>query len=478
MAIVKKTVIDMGEERRILTHMIVSTPFLDAMIGVAEARLFESSYLRLVATWVFEFYAIAKVAPEKAIQDIYRSKVKEISEDDQELITDLLTSLSRDYTKAEPTNIPFATEQAIKFFKLQACKKLRERLDNAITEGNPVNAEKAIGDFRRVEKVQGKGINLFSPGSGKQIVNAYDDKEEILFRLQGAFGEIVGPICRGDFVAVLAPMKRGKSWALMHLAQRAYLAGLNVAYLSFEMMENQIVRRIWNMVEGHPSQDSKVRIPYFVDFGDKPEDGSRIEFRTEMRKGMDLDTESIEKRIKSYSNQCDGSLRLFSFPTDTFTPKDLRKELANLRSFENWVPDVIVADYADIMRADIRDDQRRERINSIWLSLRGLAQEMHIAVATASQSGRQTVDGKEVQSGDIAEDIRKIAHVTKLITLNQNEKEAEFGIMRVSQKVQREGKTIWRQAVILQCLDIGRFYLDSRFCDNVDGLDEYRGKND
>ena len=87
-------------------------------------------------------------------------------------------------------------------------------------------------------------------------------------------------------------------------------------------------------------------------------------------------------------------------------------------------------------------------------------------VVTASQSGRGSID-RDVDATDIAEDIRKIAHVTSMVSLNQTPNDVKHGVMKVKQLAIREGEREFRQAICLQCLSIGRPVLDSYFDDEV-----------
>ena len=57
--------------------------------------------------------------------------------------------------------------------------------------------------------------------------------------------------------------------------------------------------------------------------------------------------------------------------------------------------------------------------------------------------------------------MRKLAHVSSLFGLNQTKKEKQEGIIKVVDLLQREEASCFQQAVCLQNLQIGRFYLDS-----------------
>jgi hypothetical protein len=99
-----------------------------------------------------------------------------------------------------------------------------------------------------------------------------------------------------------------------------------------------------------------------------------------------------------------------------------------------------------------------------WKTLKNLADSYNALVVTASQSNRASFDKKNVTQTDIADDIRKVAHVDGMIALNQMEEEKRRGIMRVSYIAGRDHSFDQRRScVVLQQLDLGQTLLDSEF---------------
>jgi hypothetical protein len=215
---------------------------------------------------------------------------------------------------------------------------------------------------------------------------------------------------------------------------------------------------MWHTLAGLPIKPDTITMPYF--------NNSEIGFKKESMKGIDLsEVEKIQQRYKKYTRT--GEMKLITYPSDGGSIKDIETELFNLEYYEGFIPDVLVVDYADILKPDSDRMEYRHQLDSTWKSLRGLAQEKSILVVTGSQTNRGGMY-RDARGDDVAEDIRKLAHVTKMISLNQNEKEKEDGIMRIEAMVQREGRMFNGQIVVLQCYDIGRPYLDSRFKKDVD----------
>jgi len=136
-------------------------------------------------------------------------------------------------------------------------------------------------------------------------------------------------------------------------------------------------------------------------------------------------------------------------------------KLDNLEHYDDFVPDVIITDYADITRSENRGEKRHQ-IDEIWLGHRFISQERNCLVLTASHSNKATFD-RDIRQGDLSEDYRKLNHVTWAGALNQNEEENEQGIMRLSVLADRYQRfNGMNEAKVLQCLDIGQVCLDSR----------------
>jgi hypothetical protein len=157
----------------------------------------------------------------------------------------------------------------------------------------------------------------------------------------------------------------------------------------------------------------------------------------------------------------------------------LNTHLDNWLYYDGFVPDVIIVDYADILAPDSRGEYRHQ-LDGIWAGLRRMAMERNALVVTASQAEKGTFHS-DISETSVAEDIRKLAHVTAMVGLNQTKDEYEKGVMRISQIAIREDRKATKQAVALQCLDIGRPLLDSRFLDEVvviDGDEEEETKTE
>jgi hypothetical protein len=459
----KRQKIDLTPERQIVTNMIVSTPFLREISLIVKSKYFESTYAQIVSIWILEYWEKYKEAPGKNIQDIYLSKRKKLrDEEEAETIAEFLKRLSKDWESLRVQNPVYSVESAVQYLKLKSLERAKEKLDEAIAADDPLSGEQIISNYTRVETSSGEGVSLLRDSA--QISNAFLMEEERLFRLPGDLGIVTGDFLRGDLSAILGAPNRGKTWWLWYTGQRAALMGLKVVFFTLEMTKAQIVRRGWQSLIGAPRKTGKVEIPYF-EFNEEDEKYI-IKIRKEKKQGVVI--EDITKKQANYRRQLrTGDIRIIPALAYSTTVDDIEAHLDNLDHYDQYIPDVVVVDYADIVASPSVRSEYRHQLDVIWKHLRRIAQQRNIAVITASQTDRSSLK-KDATGANVAEDIRKLAHVSKMMVLNQSPDDYKMGIMRISQIKERDGRRNWHQAIVLQCLDIGRPYLDSKIDDKVD----------
>ena len=127
---------------------------------------------------------------------------------------------------------------------------------------------------------------------------------------------------------------------------------------------------------------------------------------------------------------------------------------------------LVIIDYADIMMPSDRNSELRNQLDGIWKRLRAMAQKRKAVVFTASQTNRGAIN-REVEATDTAEDIRKIAHVTSMVSISKTKYCKENNLAIYSQIAIREGKAETRKVIATQCLELGRPVLDSHWKDDV-----------
>ena len=140
------------------------------------------------------------------------------------------------------------------------------------------------------------------------------------------------------------------------------------------------------------------------------------------------------KLIKSRIRSKETYFRLSCHPNTSISVQGIKSIIQNW-AMEDWVPDVIVIDYADILNMDHYGLEGRDKINETWKQLRALSQVYHCLVVTASQTNTGAYNTKVITKSNFSEDKRKLAHVTGMIGINSNDEEKQKGISRLKQAI-------------------------------------------
>ena len=132
------------------------------------------------------------------------------------------------------------------------------------------------------------------------------------------------------------------------------------------------------------------------------------------------------------------------YPTKTASPESLRNCLYALEGDSEFRPDLMVVDYADIMRSTRyqgNGEQERFIQADVYEQLRALAQEFDCPLVTASQCNRASVSKSLIHMEDIAESYAKCAIADHIIAICQTPREEAKGELRLFYAGSRSGRT-------------------------------------
>jgi len=146
------------------------------------------------------------------------------------------------------------------------------------------------------------------------------------------------------------------------------------------------------------------------------------------------------------------------FPTGSLSIQKLRAYLDNLEGYYNFIPDIILLDYLDLMDIDV--DKLRIDLGRTAVELRGIAIERNLAMVTVAQSNRAGEDKAWLTRKNLGEDYSKVKTADVLITYNQLKHEKANGLARLFIDKGRNNKD-GDAVLISQNYSLGQFCLDS-----------------
>lgn len=456
-------------EKDIIYQLIVSDKFCREIVPVLNPKFLEVSYIKIVAIWIKDYFKKFKEAPKKNIIKLYRSHIDELKDESlQENILTFIEKLDKDYDSIKVSNEDFAIQNAIKYLKARSLKNFSEDIDSYIASGDIEKAENCVTKFRKVEIASGEGVSLLEDSD--IITESFTEEQDLLFAYPGDFGRLIGDIHREDFIAFLAPMKAGKTFQLVDFGIEALKNNLKVVMYSLEMSRTNMIKRVWTALSGQITKDIEIEVPYFEEDGDK----WRIEKKVVNKKASSvLEVKKKQTSLKRLFRG--GAFRIYAEPAYSMTVESLENKLDDL-AYEGFYPDVIIIDYADIMAPSDKNEYRQQ-IDGIWKRLRALAQKRKAVVVTASQTNRGAIS-REVEAEDVAEDIRKISHVTSMVAISKTKYCKQNKLAIFSQMAIREGEAEMRKVVATQNLALGRPILESHWKDDVIFDDDEENKTE
>jgi len=181
---------------------------------------------------------------------------------------------------------------------------------------------------------------------------------------------------KGDLAVVIGLYGGGKSWFLIKVSAEAMLRGYNVIYYSYELKEEYIARRFDSYFTGIPL-DNLINMTDTINYTLSTIKGNLI--------------------IKKF-NQTENSLSAI----------ESHIMMCKIRNKVN--PDMIVIDYADYIKIDLRgknyDIYDEEKY--LYQSLRGLAEKYDCVLWTAAQVNRHGEDREIIKGSEIAGAHRKL----------------------------------------------------------------------
>lgn len=453
----KREKIDLLNEKDILVGLIVSDEFCKEISPIIDIKDLQVDYSRVIVSWIKPYFEEFGKAPKTDILKLYRSHISEIS--NESLQNNILTFIEKlDEKYNSKRNDAYAIQEAIKYLKSRNLQNLSQDIEAYIISGDIDKAESLITRYRKVEKESGESVDLLNDAD--IVRESFTEEQDKLFSFNGAYGRLVGDIHREDFVAFLASMKVGKTFTLIDCGIEALKNGLNVVMFSLEMSRTNMIKRVWKSLSGQVTEDVEITVPEFVQEGEK----YRVEEKTVHKKASSiLEVEKKQKSLKRLFRG--GNLKIFAEPAYSMTVEKLETKLDDL-NHNGFIPDVIIIDYADIMLPSNSRLDYRNQLDDIWKRLRAMAQKRKCAVFTASQASRGAIN-KEATADMISEDIRKLAHVTSMVSISKDEYCKNHSLAMFSQLAVREGEPITERVIATQCLSLGRPVLDSHWKKDV-----------
>jgi hypothetical protein len=222
----------------------------------------------------------------------------------------------------------------------------------------------------------------------------------------------------------------GKTWYLIHLAKQAVLQGAKVLHITLEMPVEQLVGRYYQSMFGIAKRDEEYEDTTF----EMDELGRLAGFRQKTRHPkLHLDDSTIGAYLAKKQSQWGtrfNRLLLKAFPSGRLTIAKLLAYLDGLELSEQFVPDVLLLDYPDLMAIE-RNDPRMSMSRNM-VDLRGILMDRNMAGCFPKQSNRGGAEAKRgVSDFNVAEDWSSLHTADMNLIYNQSAGERRLNLARL-----------------------------------------------
>ena len=350
-----------------LAKMIMEDrPFADQIEEVLDTSFFELKYLRVFVAKLFDYRKKYKVHPSnKILASVLRTELENCN--------DALRKQVRDYF-ARATIGDVQDERYIRETALDFCKK--QKLKEALMKSVDLIQNSSYDEVRTVID---NALNLGTDNNfGHEFLKDFELRYEVKARNPITTGwEKVDSITKkglgsGELGVVIVPTGAGKSMALAHLGATAVKAGKNVLHYTLELSESVTGLRYDSCISA---------VPLSTLFSRKDE-------------------------VLESISDIQGSLIIKEYPTKTASCNTIRSHIEKLKK-RNQKIDMIIVDYADLLRSSTNFREKRDELGSIYEDLRAIAQENKCPLWTASQTNRTGLNAEVVTMESISEAFNK-----------------------------------------------------------------------
>ena len=342
---------------KVLSSLLTHKEFLTNIHDIISDEYFENPAQKWAIKEILKYYDkyhttpsldILKVELQKVDNEILQISIKEqlkaayvTSDDDLQYVQEEFTNFCRNQ------QLKRALMSSVDLLKGGDFDGIRYLIDNALKAGQDKNlGHEYIKDIEERYRENSRTI-LPTPW------------ERINGLLQGGLGN-------GDFGLIFGNPGGGKSWSLVALGGHAVRLGYNVLHYTLELGEDYVGKR-------YDAFFTKIPV-------------NKVD--------------SFREKIEDIIPQLPGQLIIKEFPTGRATVSTIESHISKCSGM-GVKPDLVIIDYVDLLSSRRKNRERKDEIDDIYTSTKGLARQLNIPIWSVSQVNRAGAQDKIIE-GDKA----------------------------------------------------------------------------
>ena len=352
-------------QKKIIVLLLFNRRFLQTINDILEPNYFDSDADKWLVRTIKKYYEKYKVEPTL---EAIKIQLDEVSS--EVLKKSAVDNLREAFQLREATDLNFVEEKSIEFCKNQTLKtaimKSVDLLERHDYDGikTTIDAAMKAGTTKDLGHDYIEGLEeRLTHSTRDTVATGWDIIDEVM---DGGLG-------KGELGVIVAPAGIGKTWCLQQIVSNSLKRGKTVIHYTLELNQSYIGLRYDTIFSGIPTGE--------------------IKFQQQV----------VRKSLEKIT----GKLLIKYFPTRSASVQTLNAHLKQVE-LSGFKPNLVIVDYADIMRDISGVKELRHQLGNIYEDLRGMAGEMEIPIWTASQANRSALDVDEIGAEYIAEAYSKV----------------------------------------------------------------------
>jgi replicative DNA helicase len=397
-------------ENLILNNLFHDEDFSRKVIPYLKEEYFRQTHEKLIFRHVTEFInKYSKLPTDSSIAISVQNEVTMNEETYQEIVDTL-----KDFKEPQKVDSEWLVDQTESFCQEKALFNAAKKAV-AIMEGDDKKLDKGA-----IPQLFEDALSVsFDPSVGHDYFEDAEKRYDVLhaneykypFDIDICNKVTKGGITKGTLNILAGGVYVGKTLGLCHIAKSYMVAGKNPLYITLEVSEENINNRI----------DCDLLNMSIDDVDAMPKD-------------------IYLKKVEKARAVTPGKLITKEYPATSIHVNNLRALLHELKLKKNFIPDVILVDYLNLMASSRikSSDKTYITIQAIAEELRGLAQETRIPIWSATQLDAQGMESSDPGMTQIAgSKVGLIATVDLMWMLVSSDKLRELGQILIIQHKNR-----------------------------------------
>jgi replicative DNA helicase len=371
---------------KVLSSLLNHKEFLINVHDILDESHFTNQAHKWIVSNILIYYSKYHTSPtpevlkseyEKVTNDVLKVSIKEqLREAYKQVDTDSEYIENEFSAFCKNQQLKKALLNSVDLLQAQDYDSIRSIIDSALKAG----ADKNLG-HEYVKDIEERYRNE----QRIAVPTPWDEFNELL---QGGLGN-------GDFGLMFGGPGAGKSWSLVALAGHAAKMGFNVVYYTLELGEDYVGRRFDAFFTQIPANE--------------------ITFHKD--------------KVEAVMTKIPGQLIIKGFPPGKASISTIESHVQKCTDL-GVRPDLIVIDYVDLLRSKRVSRERKEEIDDIYTSTKGLARELNIPIWSASQVNRQGAQDEVIEGHKAAGSYDKMMITDFAASISRRAKDKQTGIGR------------------------------------------------